>query len=160
MKRIFKLKWFLVLLAVAMQFGASPRLASAPDFTLSSLTGESYTLSENLGKQPILVVFFATWCPPCAKEIPSLIQLRNKYKEEDLQIIAIDLNEDKGVVSHFAEQMKINYTVLLDTGGEVGSLYNVRAIPTNLVFDGNGKLDYSGVHLPIGKIERMLKKNS
>ena len=118
---------------------------SAPDFTLTDLSGQTHKLSDYKGKK-ILVVLWATWCPPCRKEIPDLIELRKIVGEKELAMLAIS-NEKSDVVKAFVEQAQMNYTVLLDRGNLPAPYSSVRGIPSSFFIDteGNFKLATTGL---------------
>ncbi|MCK4532980.1 redoxin domain-containing protein [bacterium] len=111
---------------------------NAPDFTLSQLNRESFTLSSLKGKV-IILDFWATWCPPCRKGIPDFIALREKYKEQGLEVVGVLLDQGKRAsLESKIEEMGINYVVVLG-GREVTQAYGgVRAIPTTFIIDQNG----------------------
>lgn len=151
------LSWFMVLAFVfgSGSAGAQNVSGKAPDFTLSSMTGESHQLSQYQGKNPVLLVFFATWCPPCQREVPDLIELQNKYAGKGLKIFAVNVNEPQDVVEQFAREKGINYTVLLDSDAAVADQYEVRGIPTNVLIDRKGDIQFIGHSIP-GNIEEVL----
>ena len=108
------------------------------DFSLSDLQGRSWHLQELRGKV-VLVNFWATWCPPCRKEMPDLQALFDKYKEQGFVILAIS-DEDAAKVSPFIAERKVNYPVMLDPGRKVNELFQVEGIPKSFVYDREGKL--------------------
>jgi peroxiredoxin len=108
------------------------------NFTLTDLRGNSWTLKDLRGKV-VLVNFWATWCPPCRKEMPDLDALYKKFSKEGFVILAIsDEEEDK--VKPFIAERKISYPILLDPGRKVNTLFRVEGIPKSFVFDRSGKL--------------------
>ncbi len=108
------------------------------DFTLAELGGKTWTLKEQRGKVVVLN-FWATWCPPCRKEMPDLETLYQQFKEQGLVILAIS-DEDKGKVRPFIAQQKVTYPILLDPGRKVNELFQIEGIPKTFVYDRNGKL--------------------
>jgi peroxiredoxin len=108
------------------------------DFTLTDLTGKSWTLKQLSGKVVVLN-FWATWCPPCRKEMPDLESLYQQFKDQGLVILAIS-DEDMGKVKPFVAQEKVTYPVLLDPGRKVNELFQISGIPKTFVYDRNGKL--------------------
>ena len=110
----------------------------APEFRLKDIEGRSVSLSDFHGKVVILD-FWATWCPPCRREIPDLISLQSQYKEQGLQIVGVALDEpDK--VKEFAQYTGMNYPVLLGND-DVSALYGgISGIPTTFIIDRNGKI--------------------
>jgi len=129
----------------------------APDFTLSSLSGGSVTLSQFKGRKAVLLAFGATWCPHCIKEIPELKEAFSKYKDIDLKVLYIDIQESAKKVGSFAQKHSIPYTILLDISGSVSTKYRVRGIPHIVVVDKEGDIYYEGPR-PYGGIAGLLKK--
>jgi peroxiredoxin len=108
------------------------------DFTLSDLDGKSWTLRQLAGKV-VLVNFWATWCPPCRKEMPDLDALYRKFRDKGLVILAIS-DEDRKKVAPFLAGHEVSYPVLLDPGRRVNDLFVVRGIPKTFVYDRSGRL--------------------
>ena len=117
---------------------------SAPDFTVTDIEGKQHSLSDYIGKN-VLVVFWATWCPPCRVEIPHLIELRKQESEDDLAIIAIS-NEGPEKVKNFAQEKQINYTVATVGNSVIPSPFiDVQYIPTSFFIDSKGRIKYAVV---------------
>ncbi|MGD8405051.1 MAG: TlpA disulfide reductase family protein [Anaerolineales bacterium] len=112
----------------------------APDFTGTTLEGESISLNDFRG-QIVLVNDFATWCGPCQAETPYLVDV---YKSEngDVAIIGLNLQEDKAKVSDFKDQYSIPYPLVLDPDGEITELYNPIGLPTSWFIDSKGVVRY------------------
>lgn len=108
------------------------------DFTLLDLTGRSWHLRDLKGKV-VLVNFWATWCPPCRKEMPDLQALYDKYKDQGFVVLSIS-DEETVKVSPFIAERKISYPVLLDPGRKVNDAFVVEGIPKSFVYDREGKL--------------------
>jgi len=108
------------------------------DFTLTELGGKSWTLKDLRGKVVVLN-FWATWCPPCRKEMPDLETLYRQFKDQGLVILAIS-DEDAGKVKPFIVQQKVTYPILLDPGRKVNELFQIEGIPKTFVYDRTGKL--------------------
>lgn len=111
----------------------------APDFTLKDLNGKEVKLTDHRGKI-VFINFWATWCPPCRIEMPSMEKLYTEFKDKDFVILAIDLQESAGRVKAFKEDFKLNFLILLDSTGEVGLNYGVMSIPTTYLVDRDGHL--------------------
>lgn len=108
------------------------------DFTLTDLHGTSWHLRDLKGKV-VLVNFWATWCPPCRKEMPDLQALYDKYKEQGFVVLSIS-DEESAKVAPFIAERKITYPVVLDPGRKVNDAFVVEGIPKSFVYDRDGKL--------------------
>jgi peroxiredoxin len=108
------------------------------DFTLSDLQGKTWHLRDLKGKV-VLVNFWATWCPPCRKEMPDLQALYDKYKDQGFVVLSIS-DEEPAKVSPFITERNISYPVLLDPGRKVNDAFVVEGIPKSFVYDREGKL--------------------
>lgn len=109
------------------------------DFTLPRLEGGDASLSDYEGSV-VLLNFWATWCPPCREELPSMVRLQERLGEENFTILAVSLREERELVSSFLEENGFDLPVLLDTTGAVGTQYGVRGIPTSYVVDSDGRV--------------------
>jgi peroxiredoxin len=108
------------------------------DFRLSDLQGNPWHLRDLKGKV-VLVNFWATWCPPCRKEMPDLQALYDKYKDQGFVVVSIS-DEEAAKVQPFIAERKITYPVLLDPGRKINDLFQVEGIPKSFVYDREGKL--------------------
>lgn len=113
-------------------------MRQSADFTLLDLQGKSWNLRELKGKV-VLVNFWATWCPPCRKEMPDLQALYDKYKDQGFLVLSIS-DEEPGKVAPFIAERKVTYPVLLDPGRKVNDAFVVDGIPKSFVYDREGKL--------------------
>jgi peroxiredoxin len=108
------------------------------NFTLTSLDGEKWTLHDMRGKV-VLVNFWATWCPPCRKELPDLDALYKKYRNQGFVVLAIS-DEQPDTVRSFLSKHKVAYPVLLDPGDLIHKRFNVDGIPKSYLYDRDGRL--------------------
>jgi len=108
------------------------------DFTLTDLRGAKHSLKDLRGKV-VLVNFWATWCPPCRKELPDLETLYKRFKDQGLVILAIS-DEDAGKVKPFIAARNLQFPILLDPGRKVNELFQIEGIPKSFVYDRSGKL--------------------
>jgi peroxiredoxin len=108
------------------------------DFTLKDLNGKKWTLSQLRGKI-VVVNFWATWCPPCRKELPDLDAIYTHFKSQDLIILGLD-DEDPFKISTFLGPHPLSYPVLLDSGRKIADAFHVTGIPKTFVFNREGKL--------------------
>ncbi len=109
----------------------------APDFTLRDLNGAQVSLAQFRG-QPVVINFWATWCPPCRDEIPRLIEAYQREKD-GVVFIAIS-DEPANVVGPFVKQNSIPYVNLLDDGDRVSAAYGIKALPTTLFISRDGEI--------------------
>ncbi len=107
------------------------------DFTLAALGGTERSLSESGGKL-VLLNFWATWCPPCREEMPSMQALYDAIGTEEFEVLAVNVLESRQVAQEFIDEMGFTYPVLLDRDGRVMLRYGVRAYPTSYLIDANG----------------------
>lgn len=108
------------------------------DFTLTDLHGQPWSLKSLKGKV-VLVNFWATWCPPCRKEMPDLESLYLKFKDQGFVVLSIS-DEEAAKVTPFVAEREITYPVLLDPGRKVNDLFQIEGIPKSFVYDRGGKL--------------------
>jgi peroxiredoxin len=108
------------------------------DFTLTDLQGKPWHLRDLRGKV-VLVNFWATWCPPCRKEMPDLQTLYDKYKDQGFVVLAIS-DEEAAKVTPFITERKISYPIMLDPGRKVNDEFVVEGIPKSFVYDREGRL--------------------
>jgi cytochrome c biogenesis protein CcmG/thiol:disulfide interchange protein DsbE len=113
---------------------------SAPPYALADLEGKVVKNTDFLGKVVILD-FWATWCPPCKAEIPHLIALQDKYKDQGLQIVGLSVDEGgANDVKPFANENKINYTMLIASSETARAYGGISGIPTTFVLDKRGTI--------------------
>jgi peroxiredoxin len=109
------------------------------DFELEDLEGAKRKLSDYKGKV-VFLNFWATWCPPCRAEMPSMQALYDRFKDQGLEILAVDLREGPDLVRTFMKEHELDFPVLLDRSGQVGGTYGVRSIPTTYLIDRDGTI--------------------
>ncbi|MFC4712684.1 peroxiredoxin family protein [Planococcus dechangensis] len=113
---------------------------AAPDFELTTLTGEQMRLSDYRGKAVILN-FWATWCPPCRAEMPHMQDFYENQQDNDVEVVAVNLTtEDRGLstIENFVEEYALSFPIPMDVDGEIGALYQAFSIPTSYVIDREG----------------------
>jgi peroxiredoxin len=124
--------------AAMSKLEAEDRQREHADFTLTDLQGKAWTLQSLKGKV-VLVNFWATWCPPCRKEMPDLDALYRNLKDRGLIVLAIS-DEDAAKVRPYIQEHNVSYPILLDPGRKVNEAFQVEGIPKSFVYDRNGKL--------------------
>lgn len=115
-----------------------------PDFTLSDMQGKSHTLSDYKGKV-VMLNFWATYCGPCIKEMPSMQRLKEKMAGKPFVILAVNMAEEPADVEAFLSKhkIKIDFPLLLDPEGEVVEQWMISAVPTTFILDPAGKIRYA-----------------
>jgi thiol-disulfide isomerase/thioredoxin len=107
------------------------------DFVLPLLNGINLNTTDLRGKV-VFLNFWATWCGPCRAEMPSMETLYRRFKEQGLEILAVNLQESPKGVSAFMDQLGLTFPAALDQRGSIGAAYGVMAIPTTYIVDRNG----------------------
>jgi len=116
-----------------------PGMPPAPDLSLSTVEGGEISLEDYRGRV-VLINFWATWCPPCVEEIPSLGRLQQKFSQNELTVVSVDVGEEKARVQEFLKKVPARYPVMLDPGGATVSDWKLRAFPTTFVVDAQGRI--------------------
>ena len=118
----------------------------ASEFELQDMDDEKVKLTDYRGKV-VLLNFWATWCPPCIREMPSMERLQQKVDAEGFKVIAVNQMEDADEVFAFTGQLEIDPTfeILFDKNSKVSQDYAVRGLPTTYLIDKEGKIRYRAV---------------
>jgi thiol-disulfide isomerase/thioredoxin len=119
----------------------------AAEFALPGLDGESHRLSELRGKV-VLINFWATWCPPCREEMPSMQRLYESLEGEDFEVLAVNVGEREPNVFSYARGeigTELTFPILLDPEAKVIERFPVRGLPTSFLVDKQGRLAYKAV---------------
>ena len=142
-KKMFKYQCFAFLFAVSLII--SPIISFAGDAVKKIKLTELNTLLESNKGKVVILDLWATWCPPCRKEIPGFVNLYKKYKDKGLEIVGVAFDENgQEAVPPFMKAMGINYQVFLD-GGDIARKYDLQAYPTTIVYGKDGKV--AGKHV-------------
>jgi thiol-disulfide isomerase/thioredoxin len=112
--------------------------AELKDFKVLTLEGTSKSRSSSKGKV-VLLNFWATWCPPCKAEIPSIETLSRSMKDLPFEVFAVDLGESPVSVKGFVAENKMSYPVYLDTANSLARAYASQGIPTTYLLDKSGR---------------------
>ncbi len=120
---------------------------SAPGFSLLSVAGKEVSFSDYQNK-PVVLFFWATWCPYCTAELPDLQKRYKDFMSSGIEVLAIDIGESQERVEKFLNKKNIELSVLLDRKNEVAHKYNVVGIPTYVLIDRQGKIRFHGNTLP------------
>ena len=113
------------------------KIIQAPDFTLEDLSGNRMSLHDFKGKV-VFLNFWATWCIPCREEMPQMEKLYREFKDQGLEVVAVNFREDKPTVKKFVEKLGLTFRILLDPDGGVSNEYGAWALPLSYFVDRKG----------------------
>jgi thiol-disulfide isomerase/thioredoxin len=121
-----------------------PAEAGIPDFKLPDLNGKRTSYSELKGTNLTILDFWATWCKPCQRSIPAMVELYDRYQPEGVEIIGINIDSPRNLpkVRPVSASLGINYPVLLDSNSELMGKLHVTVVPTLLILDTNDEIIY------------------
>jgi thiol-disulfide isomerase/thioredoxin len=129
----------LTLACCALMAGAAQAATKMPTFTLPSVKDGSMVKASGYKGQAMLINFFATWCPPCRKEIPSLIELQKEYGPKGFTVIGISTDQGgAALVDKFVKKMGTNYPVLLSDSTTLTDFGGILGIPTSFLINREG----------------------
>jgi len=129
---------FLAMLLLAEIAGAVEKM---PEFSEKNITADGMVESENFAGKVLLVNFWATWCPPCRKEIPSLIKIQDKYKDKGFSVIGISMDEGgRRGVGKFIKKLAVNYPVFIGNAKLGRGFGGVMGIPVTFLVDRDGNV--------------------
>lgn len=147
--------WLLLIplwLYCAVTFGASPSqtltpmksLPAAPDFEMVDMDDNNLKLSAQRGKV-VIVNFWATWCPPCLKEMPSMQRAWEQLKDERVEMWAINVGETDEEILIFTARYPVDFPLLLDSDSSVTDQWPVIGLPSTFVIDKQGRIAYRAI---------------
>lgn len=113
--------------------------AQAPDFEVVDLNGERHRLADYEG-QGVLLNFWGTWCEPCEREFPAMTRQYEQFKEQGVQIIAVNFAQSDFEVKRYVENMGMNFPVAIDKTKSVFTAYSIGPLPTSIFIDPNGEV--------------------
>jgi len=144
---IKRLAMFAVLFGLAGALQAADlkpvdEIIAAPALVLQDLQGKQHDLKDYRG-QVVLVQFWATYCGPCRKEMPSMNKMAKKMGDVPFTILAVDMGESKEEVNQFVSEVKPEFTILMDESGKSIAEWRVFAAPSNFIIDPEGNIRYT-----------------
>ena len=150
LKKFFKSTIAVIFIFFINGVSAEQSLTSLPDpkmaanFTLLDMDGINHQLSDYRGKT-VIINFWATWCPPCREEMPSMERAWNKIKDQNIAMLAINVGEDEDTIFTFTADYPASFTLLLDTSGTMIEQWPVQGLPTTFVVSPDGRLVYRAI---------------
>ncbi len=133
-------------------------LEDAPEFELADLDGVTLKLSDYKGKQPVMLLFWTTWCPFCRTELKELNKRYGQMKNENITVLAINIGESENRVKAFIESRPVDYRILLDEDSSVADNYSLVGVPTYLLIDKDGKIFSKGNSFPEKKYNELIRQ--
>ena len=139
-RALVPLALFALLLLAGCYSGSRPPLigSTAPDFTLQD-GDRKVSLSEFRGKTVVLN-FWATWCPPCVEEMPSLVQMQQRLKDKNVEVVAVSIDADEDAYHRFLKEHNVNLLTVRDPDHKTPDLYGTFKYPETYIIDRNGKV--------------------
>ena len=129
----------------------------APDFVLQDTDGRTHRLSDYRGK-PVIINFWATWCPPCREEIPSMNRAWHRIEKEGIAMLAINMGEDEDTIFIFTADYPADFPILMDRDGTVIEQWPVKGLPTTYVVAPDGTIAYRAIGSREWDDSRLLEK--
>jgi len=123
-------------------------VVEAADFTLPTHDGHEFTLSEEQGKNGVLLFFFASWCAQSASQIEAVKAFVEQAEGQRVKVVGVSLQEDASTIKAFIDKKKVNYSIVLDTDMEAARNFGVEGIPTLVGVDVNGDVVFRGHAMP------------
>ncbi len=136
------------------------QLGDVPTVSLKTYAGETYTVTARDG-QVTLLVFWATWCQPCLMEIPTLVELQEKYRGRNFRVVSINVDDPVGTQAKpILEHFRVNYPALIGTEETTRDFGGVNALPTSFIIGRDGKLKekIQGLENPYVLEEKIVKE--
>ncbi|MRN53427.1 thiol-disulfide oxidoreductase ResA [Paenibacillus monticola] len=112
----------------------------APSFELLGLDGQTHTLKQYKGKAVVLN-FWGSWCSPCVQEMPALQAQWEKWRDQGVVVVGVNVGEDQMTVENFVKMVGINFPVVMDTGRDAVRSYGISPMPTTFFINSKGKVD-------------------
>lgn len=121
-----------------------------PEFSIETLDGQAIKSNEIRGEESLMLIFWATWCPNCKKEIPLLNSLFSEFSPKGMRFLGINVGVNDSVtkVKRYAEKYKINYPLTFDEGSKLTRRFNVQGTPTIIIIDRQGTVQYRDAVVP------------
>ncbi len=151
-----KLAAFLFALCALVSFASSPK--SMVGQNLPKLDVDFVKDAPKIDGKPVILEFWATWCPPCRQSIPHMNEIYKKFKDKGLVIIGVT-EEDNSTITQFTKKNPINYSAGTDRGGKLNKAFAIEGIPHAVIADKTGKIVWEGhpMELKESDIEAVLK---
>ncbi len=129
------------LLLLSLLLISAVEAGQAPDFTAKGLVGDNQRLAEHRG-DIVLLNFWASWCGPCRQEMPKLEALQKHFSAAGFTVLAVSVDEDEASARALAKELDVSFPMLLDQGHAISAAYQLQAVPSTVVIDRDGQVQY------------------
>jgi len=119
-------------------------IGMAPEFTVTDMDGEPFTLASTRGKW-VFLHFWASWCGPCREEMPAIQKMADTFDNDKFKIVLINTAEDEDTIFSFLGEIGMDMNSLMDADGLVTEKYKPRGLPTTILIDPNGNVQYQAI---------------
>ena len=123
---------------------AIPERPAAPDFELMDIDGKTHRLSDYRG-EVVIVNFWATWCPPCREEMPSMARAAALIEDDGIRMLAVNVGENEDTIFQFTANYPVSFPLLMDLDSQVTEAWPIRGLPTTFVVDPEGRIAFSAI---------------
>ena len=119
-------------------------------FTAKDMDGKTVDLTTVIGTKPVMLIFWASWCPNCKTEVPKVNALVDKYRDQGMEFIGINVghNDSERKARRFMDKTRMTYPVIFDSKGKISRQYGVQGVPTILVADKKGVIVFKNYGVP------------
>jgi thiol-disulfide isomerase/thioredoxin len=117
---------------------------AAPEFSIADMDGETFTLESTRGKW-VFLHFWASWCGPCRKEMPAIQQMSEKLTNDNIEVVLVNTAEDEDTIFSFLGEIGMDMNSLMDADGQVTEKYKPRGLPTTILIDPQGMVQYQAI---------------
>ena len=149
MKRfVFGFLGIVMVTILSVQYAFAKDLPAAKNFKLKDMSGNTVVLEDYKGKQPVILLFWTTWCPYCRKALNTLSGKYQQLAAEKIELLAINIGESEGLVANFLKKNPLNLKVCLDERSSVAESYSVLGIPTYIIVNKGGFIVFNGHTFP------------
>jgi len=138
--------------------GINKDLKAALGFQLKGLDDKVVSLADYLGKKPVVLVFWTSWCPYCRQQLKQLNEKLAELTKKGIQILAINVGEPKGKVTDFVKSYSLNLKILLDESGDVADTYELRGVPTYFVINTSGQVVTAANQFPEETVKKICEQ--
>lgn len=139
------IKIFLLLIFVTQIINAQSSNSKAPNFKLEDINSKTIELNELIGKGPVVICFWATWCKPCVDELNEYKKLYEEIDNKTITFVAVSIDDERSMskVEPFVKRNKLPFITLFDSNKDVARKFSVQSVPYTFVLDKDGKIVYN-----------------